>query len=127
VRHLLNTVKRTNVIERVDTRGQAAVKAEDLIFNQGSQRQVVEEICEIFPHIGIAVFSETLIVEAVNLGDLTRFVVTTEDGDALGVSDLEGDKERDCLDGVVSTVNVITWQGGVSTRAVNQPRVQTNP
>jgi hypothetical protein len=42
------------------------------------------------------------------LGDLSRFVIATEDGDALWVSNLEGDEKRDRLDRVVAAVDVVT-------------------
>jgi hypothetical protein len=67
------------------------VEAEDLVVNECGEGEVVEEIGEVFPDVGIAIFSETLVVEAVDLGDLAGFVVTTEDCDALRVSDFESD------------------------------------
>lgn len=92
VRHLLNAIKRTNIVQSVDARRQPAVQAEDLIIDQGSKRQVVKQICEVFPDIGVAIFPEALVIEAVHLGDLAGFVVPAEDGDTLGVSDLERNK-----------------------------------
>lgn len=74
------------------------MEAEDLVFNQGGQGEVVEEVGENLPHVGVAVFAEALVVEAVNLCDLARLVVASQDGDALGVADLEGDEERHGLD-----------------------------
>jgi hypothetical protein len=35
-------------------------------------------------------------------------VVSSEDGDAGGISDFEGNKEGDGLDGVVTSINVVT-------------------
>ena len=62
------------------------MKAEDLVVDEGGEGKVIEEVGEVLPNICIPVFSEALVVEAVNLSDLTRFVVTTEDGDSLRVS-----------------------------------------
>jgi len=84
------------------------VKAEDLVVNESGEGKVVEEIGEVLPDVCITVFTETLIVEAVDLGDLARFVVTTEDGDSLWVSDFESNKESDGFDRVVSSINIIT-------------------
>ena len=92
--HLLYAVESSNVVESIYTWGETSVEAEDLIVDESSKREIVEEICEVFPHICVAIFSETLIVETIDLGDLARFVVATEDCDALGISNFESDEER---------------------------------
>jgi hypothetical protein len=84
------------------------MKAEDLVIDEGGEREVVEEVCKVLPDVGVAVFAKTLVVESVNLGDLTRLVVSSENGDALGIADFEGNKEGDGLYGVVSAINVIS-------------------
>lgn len=108
MRHLLNSVKRSNVVECIDTWGKTAVQAEDLVIDQCRQREVVEEIGEVLPHVRISVFSETLVVEAVDLSDLSGLMVSSEDGDARRISNLESNKKSDCLDGVVATIDVVT-------------------
>ena len=44
---------------------------------------------EILPDVCVAILSEALVVESVDLRDLTGFVVTAEDCDSLFVPDLE--------------------------------------
>lgn len=85
------------------------MKAEDLVVDKGSEGEVVEKVGEVLPDVRVAVLPEALVVEAVHLGDLPRLVVATEDGDPLGIPDLEGDEQRDRLDGVVSSIDVITY------------------
>ena len=106
--NLLYTIQRTDVIECVDRGTQATVKAENLIIDEGGEGEVVEEVSEVFPDIRIAILSKAFVVEPVHLGDLTRLVVSTEDGDAVGIADFEGNKEGNSLDRVVSTVNIVT-------------------
>jgi hypothetical protein len=41
-----------------------------LVVNQSGEGKIIEEVGEEPPHVGISVFSQTFIVEAVNLSDL---------------------------------------------------------
>jgi hypothetical protein len=121
VGNLLNAIKSSDVIESIDTGGETTVETENLVVDEGGEGKVVEEVGEVLPDVGVAVLAETLVVKAIYLRNLTRFVVTTEDSDAGGVSDLEGDKESDGLDRVVATIDVITHEKvvGVRIRATN--------
>ena len=85
------------------------MEAEDLVVDESGEREVVKEVGEVLPDIGVAVLAEALVIEAVHLSNLARFVVAAENGDAGGVSDLECDEEGNGLDGVVSTVNIVAW------------------
>lgn len=84
------------------------MEAEDLVLDQGGQGKVVEQVGEVLPDVGIAILSQAFVVEAVDLSDLAGLVIPSEDGDALGVSDLESDEEGNCLDGIISSIDVVT-------------------
>jgi hypothetical protein len=107
MRNLLYTIQCSDVIKGIDAGRETSVQAEDLVIDQGGEGEVVEEIGEVLPYIRIAVFSETFIVEPIDLCDLTGFMVATEDGDALGISDFQGYEEGDGLNGVVPSINII--------------------
>jgi hypothetical protein len=77
MRYFLYAVKRSDVVEGVDAWGETSVKAEDLIIDEGGKGEIVEQIGEVLPDIRVAILSKTFVVEAVNLRDLTGFVVTT--------------------------------------------------
>ena len=108
MRNLLDSVQGSDIIQGVDAWGQSAVEAEDLVLDQGGQGEEVKEVGEVLPHVGIAVLSKTFVVKPINLGDLSGLVVSTENCDALGVSDLEGNKQSHGLYRVVTTIDVIT-------------------
>lgn len=82
----------------------------NLLLDQSSEWEVVEEIGEVLPNVGIAILSQTLIIEAVDLGDLSRLVVATQDGDSILVSDLECHQERDGLDTVVASIDIVSHE-----------------
>ena len=83
------------------------MKTEDLVVDQGGKGEVVEEIGEVLPDICVAVLAQALVVEAVDLGDLTGLVVAAEDGDALWVANLQGDEQCHRLYREVTAVDVI--------------------
>lgn len=108
VGNLLDSIQRPDVVERVDGWTQTAVKAEDLVLDEGGKGEVVEEVGEVFPHVGVAIFAQALVVEAVHLRDLAGLVVSSKNRDPLGVPDLKADKQRHGLDGVVTPIDVVT-------------------
>ena len=60
-----------------------------LVIYQCSEGQIVKQICEVLPNIGISIFPQALVVEAVHLCDLSALVVPSEDCDALPVAYLK--------------------------------------
>lgn len=86
------------------------MQAEYLSINKGGEGQIVEQISEVFPHVGVAVFAQTFIVEAINLGDLTGFVVAAKNGDSLTVAHLECDKQRNCFHRVIAAIDIVTHE-----------------
>jgi len=78
----------------------------NLFLDERSQGQVVEEVSEALPHVGVAVFARAFIIEAVHcanydcqnvakrqgskrtLCDLSALVVAAQNGDAISVANL---------------------------------------
>ena len=108
--HFLNAVEGSNVVKGVNTGRQTAMETEDLILDQCSKWEIIEQVGKVFPDIGVTVFAQTLVVESIHLGDLARFVIASEDGNALGVTDFESDEKGDSLDGEVSTVDIVAYK-----------------
>lgn len=116
MRHLLYPVQRADVIERVDARGETSVETEDLVVDESCQGQEVEKICEVLPHVRVAILAQALVVEAVHLRDLAGLVVAAQDGDAAWVADLERDEQSHSLDREVTAINVVAHEEVVGVR-----------
>lgn len=60
----------------------------DLVLDQRRHGEVVEQLGEAIPDRGVAVLAQAFVVEAVNLRDLPRLVVSPKDGDTVLKPDL---------------------------------------
>tara|TARA_B110000238_G_C16041156_1_gene401934 strand:+ start:646 stop:945 length:300 start_codon:yes stop_codon:yes gene_type:complete len=92
------------------------MKAEDAAFNDGGQRQVIEQACEILPNIGISVLSQAFIIKSIDLGDLLTLVITSQDGNSVWVSNFESDEKSHGLNRVVTSIDVISHEKVVVIR-----------
>jgi len=85
------------MIQRIDTRTQTAMQTKDAIAHDGRHGQIIKGIRKGLPHIGVTVFAQTLVVKSVHLRNLSTLVVAPQNGNAMTVPNLEGDKESDSL------------------------------
>ena len=76
----------TDLIDSPDLGTQAAVDAEELPIDDGSENEEVEDMAACLPYGCVAVFLLTFFVEAVHLCDLAGFVVPSDKNNAIGVS-----------------------------------------
>lgn len=81
-----------------------------------AQGEIVEDFAAPPPDVTAAVLALTLVVEAVNLGDLPRLMVPANEGDALGISDLQCEQEQERLDAVKPPINEIAYGGRANER-----------
>ena len=63
-----------------------------------SQTKIIEHFTTISPHRCAPKFPQTLVVESVNLSDLTGFVITPDEGYTIWITDFEGEEEEEGLD-----------------------------
>ena len=75
--------------------------------DEGAQGQVVEDLAAVAPDIGAAVLAQTLVVEAVDGGDLARLVVAADQCYAVGVTDFEAEEEEEGLERVEAAVDEV--------------------
>jgi len=116
MRDFHDSVKLLDLIEGVNTWRKTTMKAEDAAFNDGGQRQVIEQACEILPNIGISVLSQAFIIKSIDLGDLLTLVITSQDGNSVRVSNFESDEKSHGLNRVVTSIDVISHEKVVVIR-----------
>ena len=81
--------------------------AENFVVDDSCQRQIVEYFSAVSPDIDWTVLAQALVVEAINLSDLSALVVASDQRDAFWVADLQGEQKQKCLNRVVASVNEI--------------------
>lgn len=86
--YLTEPVDDLDLVNRMNGRRQAAVDTEDLVIYNNTQSKKIEHVGEIVPDIGVAVFSSAFGVETVRLRDTPRFMVSSDQMDSFGVSEL---------------------------------------
>lgn len=97
MRDFLNSVELTDLIQGVDRGRETTVEAEDGIVHDGRQRKVVKKLGEVDPDVRVTVLAKALVVEAVHLGDLAHLVISTENGQSILETHLQGDEESNSL------------------------------
>lgn len=88
---------------------------EDLLIDNGSNRQAVEAIGEGLPELDV-VAALALIVEPVDTVDRGAFVVAAENEEVLGVFDLVRKQQADGLEGLLATVDIVTKEEVICLR-----------
>ncbi len=92
--------------------------AEDLFLNDGAERQVVEDVSAVTPDVDGTVLAEALVVETVDLSDLARFVVATDETDARRILHLQQEKEEEGFNGVITAIDEVAHEDVVGVRNV---------
>lgn len=64
------------------------MNAQHFVIDDGAKRQVVENFCAITPDVHTSVLLEALVIESINLSDLSRFVVSSDQCDSFGIANL---------------------------------------
>lgn len=85
---LLGPGNDADLVNRSDLGTQPAVDAEDLAVDDGREDQEVEDVAASLPHRRVPVLLLALLVEPVDLRDLARLVVPSDEDDSVGVSAL---------------------------------------
>lgn len=62
------------------------MNAKNPTINDGSQVQIIKDLTTGFPNVCIAVLVLTFVVETVDLGDLSGFMVASKKSDSIWIS-----------------------------------------
>jgi hypothetical protein len=117
-RNLLEAIKFPDVIKSFDAGGEASMSAKNLSFDNSCERKVVKEFSEHLPNVVVFVLPHALIIEPVVLGDTSRLVVASENGESFFESYLEAEKETNSLNRVIASIDIISEEEVVGVRDV---------
>ena len=81
----------------------------DFLINNGSDGKTVEAVRERLPQLDV-VAPLAFIIESINAIDGGTFVVATKNEEVLWVLDLVGQKQADCLEGLLAPVHVVAQE-----------------
>ena len=85
MRNLHESIELLDLFEGVNAGRETSMKAENAVFNNSGEGQEIKERGEVLPDIGVSIFSQALVVKAVYLSDLLALVISSQNGDSLGV------------------------------------------
>jgi len=86
VGNLLSSGNNADLINGANLRAQATVHTEYSAVDNGGQDKEVKDLTAGLPNGGVAVLLLTLLIESIDLGDLARLVVATNQYDPIGIS-----------------------------------------
>lgn len=89
MRDFHSSFDKSDLVNGFDVWRESTMDAEYLALDDSSDAQVVEHFCAIFPWVGISVLSDSLVVEAVDSGNLSCFMVSSEQSNVCGVLKFE--------------------------------------
>lgn len=87
--NFLLALQRPYFVDGIDVGRKTTVYAQDLIVDDGCQCKTIEHVSAVSPDVERSVLAEALVVEAVDLRYLSRFVVATNESDAGAVAHLQ--------------------------------------
>ena len=105
-----SSFEQADLIKSLDVWGEATMDAEDLAFNDGCDSEVIKDLDAVLPWVSVAVLADALVIESVDGSDLPGLVVSSEEGDAVWVLQLEAQEQLKSFNGVVATIDEITHE-----------------
>lgn len=79
------------MVNGLQVRAEPTVNAEDPAIHDRPQGKIIKDLATPSPDVRTRVLSLTFVVKPVYLSDLTRLVISTDECDAFGVTNFEGE------------------------------------
>lgn len=86
MRNLLGTSNNTDLIYRSNFGTESAVYTQNFAVDNSCKNEKVKDVAAGLPHRSVAIFLLALLIKAVDLCDLPRFVVASDKNNSIGVS-----------------------------------------
>ena len=102
----------------LNLRAQPTVDAQCGTVNEGAKSEIVKDLSARSPYIRGVVLLHAFVVKAVDLGDLSRFVIASDEGHSVGMADLEGEEEEEGLHGVEASIYKVAEEEVIDLRTV---------
>jgi len=81
---------------------------QNLSFNDSCDGEVIKEVSGVLPGVDVSILSLTLLIEAVELSNLSGFVISSKKGDSARVFYLEAKEKLDGLYGIIPSIDKVT-------------------
>ena len=82
--------------------------AKNAAVHDGTQRQIIKDLATPAPYVATAVLALTFVIKPVNLGDLPRLVVSTDERYSVRVSHFERQKKKESFNAVESSIHEVS-------------------
>jgi predicted transposase YbfD/YdcC len=92
--------------------------AKDTFLNKARKWQVVEHFGAVPPHVYAAVLAQALIIESVNLSNLTALVIAPDEAHTTWEAHLKDKEQQEAFDAVVPSVNEVPHEDVIRVRDV---------
>ena len=79
------------LLESIEVWRQSSMQTENLILHNSRKGKEIEEISVIFPDVCISVFPEALVIEAIDLCNLSALVIASKNRNSILKADFEAD------------------------------------
>lgn len=106
------------IINGPDVWWETSVDTKHFILYDGSEWQIIEYVCAVSPNIQRLILSETLVIETIDLCDLSTLVIPPNQSDPIRIPDFKGKKQQKCLNTVEAPVDKIPQKQVVNMRDI---------
>ena len=95
--NLHSPVDESDLIQGLDLWGETSMDAENFALDDSTNSKVVEDLSAVLPWVGVTILAHGLLIETIDRGDATGLVVSSEEGDAVWILELEAEEELEGL------------------------------